>query len=273
MQGISLCARCGLERSTGGTNGISRRTALLGILSSGFLAKMLLGAVALAAVGGGVAVSGPPRVADAPSGATATTPSFLQTEANLVNPGIIASSVAPETLDDLVEQANSYARALRSWGDCVSSAARDYQGGAFDPHAACGETPSSSDYGLDSPQLLKVEKESTVQADQAIAKATEKAVDKAAATIDKATEKTATTVEKAVDKAISTIDKATEKVADKATETVEEATDAAADAATDKADKTIDKATDKADKTIDKATDKADKTIDKATDKADKNDD
>jgi vacuolar-type H+-ATPase subunit H len=148
----------------------------------------------------------------------------------------MVSTVTPETLDGILEQTHSYARALQSWGDCVSAAARDHRGGAFDTYAACGDIPSPGDHGLDGAQPAKTE---IAPADRAG---------------DKATEKAATTMEKAGDKAASTIDKATEKAAESPTTTVEPATE-------------------KADKTLDKATEKADKTLDKATDKADKNDD
>ena len=67
MQGLTLCARCGLERSSGrrGTVRRGHRAVLLGLLSSGFLAKMVVGAVALAAVGGvAVAIPRDPRPLD-----------------------------------------------------------------------------------------------------------------------------------------------------------------------------------------------------------------
>jgi hypothetical protein len=144
MQGLTLCAKCGLERSSGGTNRIRLRTALLGMLSSGFLAKMLIGAVAVAAMGG-VAVSGLRQAAEPPTGATATTQTFLQTEASLLDLDLVESVRAG---DAFVERVHEYVEAVEQWGDCVSVAARDHSGGPFDPEAACGETPMAAEHGL-----------------------------------------------------------------------------------------------------------------------------
>ena len=144
MQGLTLCAKCGLERSSGGTNRIRLRTALLGILSSGFLAKMLIGAVAVAAVGG-VAVSVPRQAAEPPTGATATTQTVLQTDASLLDLDLVESVPAD---DAFLERIHEYVEAVEQWGDCVSVAARDHSGGPFDPNAACGEMPMAAERGL-----------------------------------------------------------------------------------------------------------------------------
>ena len=143
MQGISLCARCGLERSSGGTSRVSRRMALLGILSSGFLAKMVLGAVAVAAVGG-VVVSGNGN-AGAPPATTATAQTLLQTQAPVLAADLVPSISAD---DALVERVYEYADAVQRWGDCVSAAAREHSGGPFDPKATCGATPDATEHGL-----------------------------------------------------------------------------------------------------------------------------
>jgi hypothetical protein len=118
--------------------------ALLGILSSGFLAKMLLGVMAVEAVGG-VVVSGNGDAGDPPFAATATTQTLLQTEAPLV-----AADLAPSVSGDnaLVEQVHEYAEAVQQWGDCVSAAAREHSGGPFDPKTTCGATPAATEHGL-----------------------------------------------------------------------------------------------------------------------------
>ena len=145
MQGVSFCARCGLERSSGGTNRISRRTALLGIFSSGFLAKMVIGAVAVAALGG-VAVSLPHEAADAPIGAPASTQTFLHTDTALVETDL----VEPLPADDaLLERVHAYVESVQQWGDCVSDAARKHSGEPFDPKTTCGPTPAAAEHGLD----------------------------------------------------------------------------------------------------------------------------
>jgi hypothetical protein len=144
MQGVSLCARCGLERSSGGTNHLSRRTALLGILSSGFLAKMVLGAVAVAAAGA-VAVSRPAEPADAPIVSPAATEILLQTEAPLIETEVV------ETLPSnvLLERVSAYVESVQEWGECVSDAAREHSGEPFDPKEACDDMPAASEHGLD----------------------------------------------------------------------------------------------------------------------------
>ena len=143
MQGVSVCGRCGLERSSRGTNHMSWRTALLGILSSGFLAKMLLGAVAVAAFGG-VAVSLP---ADAPEAPPASAQTLLQTDAPFVETDLVQPVLAD---DALLERVHAYVASVQEWGDCVSEAARDHSGERFDPKEACGDTPIAATHGLDS---------------------------------------------------------------------------------------------------------------------------
>jgi hypothetical protein len=144
MQGVSFCARCGLERSSGGTNRISRRTALLGILSSGFLAKMVLGAVAVTALGG-VAVSLPHETADAPIGPPASTQTLLQTDTAPVETDLVEPLPAG---DALLERVHAYVESVQQWGDCVSDAAREHSGGPFDPKTTCGTTPAAAEHGL-----------------------------------------------------------------------------------------------------------------------------
>lgn len=145
MQGVSVCARCGLERSSSGKNRRSLRAAVLGLFSSGFLAKMLLGAVAMAAVGG-VAVSMP----SGESASTTTTQAVLQPADPVTATEAVVSMVeGTQAADTVVARAHAYAEAVETWGQCVAAAARDHSGEAFDLKVTCGDTPTAADHGLD----------------------------------------------------------------------------------------------------------------------------
>jgi hypothetical protein len=139
MQGVSLCARCGIERSSAEPTPLrrTRRAVIFGLLSSGFLTKMALGTVALAAAGG-IAVS-LPVVEQAPIVVEASVPSEVP-GAQVVN--------GPNDADETVRHAEEFAAEVRSWGQCVAEAASEHSGGAFDPVEACGPTPSPDDHGL-----------------------------------------------------------------------------------------------------------------------------
>ena len=176
MNGVSLCARCGLERSSGGANRITRRAALVGLLSSGFLAKLLLGAVAVAAVGG-VAATMPRTTPYAPFEAAATTQTLLQVNVPVKPEALAATEEAMPATEALVENVHEYAMALQMWGDCVSEAARGHSGTSFDPKTACGETPAAAAYGFSNRRpsaLVKADE----KAEAAETKADEKAADK-----------------------------------------------------------------------------------------------
>jgi hypothetical protein len=132
---------------------------LLGLFSSGFLAKVLAGAVALAAVGG-VAVTMPREPVGVPTQTSTTTQALVEAE---TSSGASGTSSPPETetptADVLVQRAHDYARDMQEWGKCVSAEARDHSGGSFDPVQACGETPTAADHGLgqeQAPGLAKI---------------------------------------------------------------------------------------------------------------------
>jgi hypothetical protein len=171
---------------------------LLGLFSSGFVAKMLVGAVAVAAVGGVAAgVTAQPRSRPAPTPTVA--PSFVPADA----------ATPPTAPDELIELVNEFVDDVRAWGDCVSAAAQDHDAGAFDPKVACGETPTASDHGLNDGRLPLPDK-----ADDKITKTADKADDKITKTADKADDKITKTADKADDKATKTADKADESDVD-----------------------------------------------------------
>jgi hypothetical protein len=121
VRGVSLCAACALVAVSRPADGdderaasrLARRLRRLGALSGMLTAKIVLGAVALAAVG---------SVAVASVGAGSTT-----------------TTTAPPTTS--TQGQDEYRQAVRDWADCVSvaAAAADTD---FDPIAACGEWPT-----------------------------------------------------------------------------------------------------------------------------------
>jgi hypothetical protein len=136
-----------------------KRAALFGLLSSGLVVKLFVGAVAVAAVGS-VAASAvrtdavPPPVATTVvhrSTTLATTPDATASSDAGNTP---APPVAPATADDVDSQvaaAHEYAAAIQEWADCVSREASAHSGGPFDPHEACPFKPMLGKYGLDEP--------------------------------------------------------------------------------------------------------------------------
>ena len=157
QRGASVCARCGTDRTTGRSNSPvkSKRMALVGLFSSGLLIKMMLGSVAFAAVGSWAAAA---VMAPAPT----STPPVVQTQMVLVDeaPAVIgepALQVEPAmTIDEIVSNANEQAALahrmaanIQKWADCVSAAAIEHRGGAFDPKSLdCPDKPLPSEFGL-----------------------------------------------------------------------------------------------------------------------------
>jgi hypothetical protein len=120
------------------------------MLSSGFLVKMLAGAVALAAVGG-VAVSLPEVPSDPPQ----TTSSVAATDP-IVVPDARVSFDSFDTAEAMMisairqaERARQFAGQMQAWGECVAAEASAHSGGPFDPKAACGSEPDPGSFGLD----------------------------------------------------------------------------------------------------------------------------
>lgn len=125
---------------------------------------MVVGAVALAAVGG-VAVS-------LPSQDPATTSTTIQSTAPEGGPAVLVASEDP-TDERLVEQVLLYAAEVQAWGECVSATARTHSGGAFDPAETCGESPKAAAHGLGGDRSM-------ANSEDRAAKADEKAAQKAA---------------------------------------------------------------------------------------------
>lgn len=125
---------------------------------------MVVGAVALAAVGG-VAVSLPGQV-------PATTSTTIPSVAPEGGPAVSVADDDP-TEERLIEQVLLYAAEVQAWGDCVSAAARTHSGGAFDPAEACGESPSAAAHGLGGDRSM-------ASPEDRAARAEEKAAQKAA---------------------------------------------------------------------------------------------
>jgi hypothetical protein len=158
VRGTSFCAACGLSHySVGGrapkqSVNRSKRAALLALFSSGVFVKVLLGAVALAAVGG-VAASGVFESAPADSAAVETTVTMPTTTEGVATVGqtepaalVVTSPSAEQPGPDASVVA--YVAAVQEWADCVSLAASEHTGEAFDPTAACPGKPAPGDYGL-----------------------------------------------------------------------------------------------------------------------------
>jgi hypothetical protein len=168
VTGTSFCASCGL-RQHGTTSAPPRtptvrqshRAALVGILSSGFLVKMLMGAVALAAVGGVTAslrsepvpVAGDvipvvetmiPGTSTTFSTAATDTPAIGTDDDTGVDAGKSATANGGESA-----AVHDYAVSIQAWAECVSDAVTAHLGGEFDPSAACGDLPAPGDFGVD----------------------------------------------------------------------------------------------------------------------------
>ena len=162
VSGTSFCASCGLHQFSGGHSATAqprqrrtRRAAILGLFSSGFLLKMLLGAVAVAAVGG-VAASTMMQ----PNAPQLLSPATTLAVAPTVDSTVIttAGDATPVTVESEVESPNgdtsqraaaeAYVAAVQEWANCVAEAASDHSGERFDPMAACPNKPSPQDHGF-----------------------------------------------------------------------------------------------------------------------------
>ena len=155
QRGASVCGRCGIDRTTGRSNSSvkSKRMALVGLFSSGLLIKMMLGSVALAAVGTWAAAA-----VLAPSPATAppqTQVTVADETTSTIAESVLDGGEAALTIDEIVADANEQAAAAhdmataaKEWADCVSAAAVEHRDGAFDPFESCPPKPHPSDFGL-----------------------------------------------------------------------------------------------------------------------------
>ncbi len=165
VAGTSFCASCGLHQySSGGLapgavslpGPRSHRAAIVGIFSSGFLLKMLMGAVALATVGGVTASlqSDPVAASSSPPPAAATVvPNLVPSTIAAVVPIDSDTEVPDAVVDptrgsDQVAAAHEYVAAVQAWADCVSEAASTHSRGTFDPVAVCEKPSTPADFDI-----------------------------------------------------------------------------------------------------------------------------
>jgi hypothetical protein len=153
QHGSRVCGACGVARTlNSGTRSLrSRRAALIGLLSSGLLIRIMIGSIAVAAVGGWAASTS--RVPDSlpvvssTIGADPTT----QTSQAIQEPAEPTVDDILDTAREQAEHAQGLADASRAWADCVSRWARMHSGERFDPREVCGERPDPSDFGIGKP--------------------------------------------------------------------------------------------------------------------------
>jgi len=182
-----LCARCGLARTTIATGaatatdraaGGSTRTwqrALRAAIGSGLAAKLLIGAAALAAVGGAIITNPPPDVSPPPTPSPETTPVGPPTSPvpgdlpATANPSAVEATTPGVVPKNQVNNANAqekssgethnvadYLAAIQEWNACVDGAVDDFvidrpaTRDDFNPFSACAERPKPGDYGLGS---------------------------------------------------------------------------------------------------------------------------
>ena len=165
VRGTSFCASCGLSQyEIGGaespTTRRSRR-AIVAFFTSGIFIKGLLGAVAVAAVGGAAATSvrDDPTAASAAPETTAVTrvvPTTVEppVEAPVEPPveraaivSITKTTVGPPAQLEIVDAVARYVVAVEAWADCVSETEAQSTE-AFDPEQECPGKPEPGDYGL-----------------------------------------------------------------------------------------------------------------------------
>ncbi len=158
VRGTSFCAACGLGQYSNSASSPrrlrrrSRRAAFLAVFSSGLFVKVLLGAVALAAVGGAAAATVIDNEVSEPRSpgivADQTIPTTIP-ETAAAGSAVVAltttDSVASPTVDAAVAE---YVAAVRAWADCISGAASTHIGTGFDPDIVCPDTPYPGDFGL-----------------------------------------------------------------------------------------------------------------------------
>lgn len=120
--------------------------ALVGVFSSGLLIKMMLGSVALAAVGSWAAAS-------VMIPGSLATPPVDGTQVAVIDETPAADRPAPQeeramTIEEIVSEANDQAARAhelaaqaKAWANCVSEAAIAHRGEAFDPRSNCPNEP------------------------------------------------------------------------------------------------------------------------------------
>ncbi len=161
VRGTSFCAACGLNQYSADATAPAprrrpRRAPFLALITSGLFVKGLLGAVALAAVGGAAATTVFSH--DSPDNAPVAT-TVVQAVQTTSAPAsdapvsaIVAATATTEEPDaqtvDFDDPVFAYVAAVQAWSDCVAEAAASHVGGPFDPNEACPNKPGPDDFGL-----------------------------------------------------------------------------------------------------------------------------
>ena len=155
QRGASVCGRCGIQRTLDHSSSPmrSRRMVLVGLFSSGLLVKLMLGAVALAAVGSWAAatvMAPPPPIVISPTApvAEATTSTTVAEGPALRDPPAASVEEVVSAAEDQAAKAHEFATATQNWANCVSTKAILHRGGEFSPWEACPGHPRLSDFGL-----------------------------------------------------------------------------------------------------------------------------
>lgn len=160
QHGSRVCGQCGTRRTLNELDPPrrTRRAAVIGVLSSGLLFKMMLGSVALAAVGGWVANSAfapPSQIATSDSGEATSSTTLAGGPAGVTREAPDEAAVHIMSMDELLSiaadeamRAHEFAAATREWADCVSASAIANRGTGFSPWEACPDHPQLSDFGL-----------------------------------------------------------------------------------------------------------------------------
>lgn len=123
-----------------------RRAALIGLLSSGLLIKIMVGSIAVAAVGGWAASTA--HTSDPP-------PPVLGIDLRTTDSTLMQEPAEP-TVDEILDTAREQAEHAQgltdaSRADCVSRWAKMHSGERLDPREVRGERPDPSDFGIGKP--------------------------------------------------------------------------------------------------------------------------
>ena len=173
-----LCARCGGLQQTNASAGIgttpdeaspgptrSWRGITRAAVGSGLVAKVLIGAAALAAVGGAVVTDVPPPTFPPTSTPSTSTPADLPVKivpslppsaSETARDATPEKSIPPTTASsgptssEAAEQAAAVVEEARLWNACINDAVHAFaigasaSGSGFDPFDHCGERPKFS---------------------------------------------------------------------------------------------------------------------------------
>jgi len=142
VQNVWLCAGCGLEATRGsgeaaGTSGfrrLARRGLVASAMSAGLLTKLMIGAVAVAAV----------SAATIPFAQPGDTPVPTSAATLVVDSG---SGLDEAAAEGQPEEVTGFVDDVQAWSACIKAAVDEHVAGrgdsraGFDPQGACGEPP------------------------------------------------------------------------------------------------------------------------------------